>query len=434
VAGNTVAIEFAGDAAKLQKAAQQSDKALADVGKAAGDSSDDLTNASRSANDYTDRIGNLGAGLSGMTDALDSAGAAVQGLADFQSAGVRRAEELARAALDVAQAQEDYNQALRDGKQAAIDADQAQVDLKQAQLDAATAQKEYNEAVKEHGRDSLEARQALIDLQQAGVDVRQAQEDSAQAIRDSAQASIDAKGATLDLAAAQREANPPDLQKWADQVQRFTPLLSGLIAVVGLVTAAQWAWNAAQLASPTTWIIAGIVALVAVIVLIATKTDWFQRAWRASWGWIKNAAANTWDFLKRIPGWLGTAFGKVSDFITRPFKGAFNYIARGWNNTIGSLSWTVPGWVPGIGGNSISVPNIPYFHTGGKVPGPPSSETLAVLQGGERIISNGEQMRGQGDGWVPIRGDAVIDALIEAIARRVDRKGGRPATLGVRFG
>jgi hypothetical protein len=433
MAGNTVAIEFAGDADKLQKASRDANMALSDVGQAATQSSDDLTGAARGATEYTDRVGQLGAGVSGMTDAIDSAGAAVQGLADLQSAGVRRAEEHARAALDVAQAQEDYNQALRDGQQAAIDADQAQVDLKQAQLDAATAQKDYNEAVKEHGRDSLEARQALIDLEQAGVDVRQAQEDSAQAIRDGAQASIDAKGATLDLAEAQRAANPPDLQKWADQIGMITPILSGLVGVVGIVTAAQWAWNAAQLASPTTWIIVGIAALIAVIVLIATKTDWFQRAWRASWGWIKNAASNTWDFLKRIPGWLGSAFAKVSDFITKPFRGAFNYIARGWNNTIGSLSWTVPGWVPGIGGNSISVPNIPYFHTGGKVPGPPSSEMLAVLQGGERVVSNGEQMRGQGEGWVPIRGDEIVDSLIQAIARRVDRKGGRAATLGVRL-
>jgi hypothetical protein len=432
MAGNTVAIEFAGDAAKLQAAGKDANKTLSDVGQEVTNSSDQMANASREATDYTDRIGSLGAGVSGMTDAFDSAGAAVQGLVDFQSQGVRRAEELARAALDVAQAQEDYNQALRDGKQAAIDADQAQVDLKQAQLDAAVAQEEYNEAVKEHGRSSTEAQQAAIDLQQAGVDVRQAQEDSAQAIRDGAQASIDAKGATLDLAGAQREANPPDMQKWADQISAITPLLSGLVGVVGIVTAAQWAWNAAQLASPTTWIIVGIAALIAVIVLIATKTDWFQRAWRASWGWIKSAASNTWDFIKRIPGWIGTAFSKVADFVSRPFKAAFNAIARGWNSTIGSLSWTVPGWVPGIGGNTIDVPNLPTFHTGATVPGPPSSEMLAVLQGGERVVSNGEQLQGQG-GWVPIRGDAVIDALIEAIKNRVDRKGGRPATLGVRF-
>jgi hypothetical protein len=40
---------------------------------------------------------------------------------------------------------------------------------------------------------------------------------------------------------------------------------------------------------------------------------------------------------------------------------------------------------------------------------------------------------GDGGGWVPIRGDAVLDALVQAIASRVSAKGGRAAQLGIRF-
>ncbi len=54
--------------------------------------------------------------------------------------------------------------------------------------------------------------------------------------------------------------------------------------------AAQWLMNSALLANPITWIVIAIVALIAIIVLIATKTDWFSKAWRASWAWIKSAA------------------------------------------------------------------------------------------------------------------------------------------------
>jgi hypothetical protein len=143
--------------------------------------------------------------------------------------------------------------------------------------------------------------------------------------------------------------------------------------------------NLAFLSSPITWIILGIVVLIAAIVLIATKTTWFQTAWKKSWGWIKDAASNAWDFIKKIPGWLATAFDKVADFITRPFRAAFNFIADIWNNTIGRLSWTIPSWIPGIGGNSISVPHIPKFHSGGTVPGSPGSEMLAILQAGEKL-------------------------------------------------
>lgn len=201
-------------------------------------------------------------------------------------------------------------------------------------------------------------------------------------------------------------------------------------AATKAAAAAQWLMNTALLASPITWIVVGIIALIAVIVLIAKKTDWFSQAWRASWKWIKSAASNTWDFIKKIPGWVGSAFSKVAGFISAPYKAGFNAIARAWNNTIGRLSWTVPSWIPGIGGNSISVPHLPTFHSGGVVGGVRGTPTMTLLQAGERV---GSIAPGGGDGAVVyVRGDGVIDALVEAIATRVSRRGGDPKTLGLR--
>jgi hypothetical protein len=179
--------------------------------------------------------------------------------------------------------------------------------------------------------------------------------------------------------------------------------------------------------------VVGIVALVAVIVLIAKKTDWFSRAWRASWSWIKSAAADTWNFLKKIPGWIGSAFSKVASFILAPYKAAFNGIARAWNATVGRLSWSVPGWVPFIGGNTISVPQLPTFHAGGVVPGPVGSPQVALLQGGEVVQSRASA---GGGNVVPIGSDGTRmgDALIQIIKDSVSRKGGRPDLLGISTG
>lgn len=187
--------------------------------------------------------------------------------------------------------------------------------------------------------------------------------------------------------------------------------------------AAQWLMNTALLASPITWIVVGIVALVAVIVLIATKTDWFQRAWRASWNWIKSAASSTWEFLKKIPGWIGSAFSKVADFISKPYRTAFNLISRAWNSTVGKLSWTVPSWVPVIGGNTIRVPHLPTFHAGGVVPGAPGQEVLAVLQAGERVSS---AAGGAGGATIVIdsAGARLDDLLIEILAKAIGKRGG----------
>jgi hypothetical protein len=186
--------------------------------------------------------------------------------------------------------------------------------------------------------------------------------------------------------------------------------------------AAQWVMNASLWASPITWIVVGIIALIAVIVLIATKTDWFSKAWNASWSWIKSAASNTWEFIKKIPGWIGTAFGAVADGISAPFRLAFNLVSKAWNNTIGKLSWSVPGWVPFIGGNTISVPNLPTFHAGGRVPGAPGQNILAMLQAGETVNS------AAGGGALAIElhsdGSRLADLLVEILAEAIGRKGG----------
>jgi hypothetical protein len=73
-------------------------------------------------------------------------------------------------------------------------------------------------------------------------------------------------------------------------------------------TAVQWLLNVALTANPIGLIIIAIAALVAVVVLIATKTTWFQTAWKFAWGGIKAAAkavvdwfVNTaWPFLQKV--------------------------------------------------------------------------------------------------------------------------------------
>jgi hypothetical protein len=197
--------------------------------------------------------------------------------------------------------------------------------------------------------------------------------------------------------------------------------------------AAQWLMSGALWASPITWIVVAIIALIAVIVLIATKTDWFQRAWRASWRWIKDAASDVWEWLKKVPGWIGHAFSKVADFLTAPFRAAFNFIARAWNNTVGGLSWSVPSWVPFIGGNSISVPHLRTFDVGGYVPGHPGTPVLAMLQAGERVqprtsSGSGGVLRLGSDGTR--MGDWILDVIADAMRGR----GGDPAQLGIELG
>ncbi|WP_018214735.1 hypothetical protein [Salinispora vitiensis] len=422
-----VTLTFGGDADALVKEAARARAATEKVGKSAVVAGGDFSRAAGQSSGLTDRMAKLGNIVDGASTAIGDAAGTMQALADVETFTARKAQEHARALNDLEQAQADVNQALIDGKQATLDVGQAHLDAEQAVLDAETAQQEYNESIKEHGKGSADARQASIDLRQAQEDLKQANLDVEQATQDATQATIDAESAQLDANDAMMAANPPDLQKWADQINLVAPLLQGLVGVVALVTAAQWAWNAAQLSSPTTWIIIGIVALVAAIVMIATKTDWFARAWRASWKWIKDAAADAWNFIKKIPGWTATAFGKIASVISWPYRRAFNLISTAWNATVGRLSWTVPTWVPEFGGNRISAPTLPTFHAGGRVPGAPGQNVLALLQAGETVTS----VAGRAGTTLTIdsAGAQLDDLLVEVLRRAITVRGGNVQTV-----
>jgi phage-related minor tail protein len=126
-----------------------------------------------------------------------------------------------------------------------------------------------------------------------------------------------------------------------------TPLavgLGALAAAIYVIVLATRAWSAIQTVlnlslwtSPITWIIVGIVALVAVIVLIATKTTWFQTIWKYLWG-----------FLKAVGAWFA---GPFKNFFVSTWKAISSAASSALNwmeaKALGFWNWikSVPGWI-----------------------------------------------------------------------------------------
>lgn len=472
MAGNQVTLTLGGDATQLQRAAQQASQALDGVTSTVTDSGRQMSAASTETVDYGSKMGHLGAAVSGATDAIDSIGSSLTALSDIQNMAANKAQRQARLTADVEQAQIDQRQAAEDltqanldltqsyldGEQALVDGKQAAIDIKQAQLDARTATDEYNKAVKENGAGSAEAAQAAIDLDQATADLAQAQldqkqaqqdanqytADGRQAMLDATQATRDGKDATLDLKDALAEQKPGALKEWAGYLEMVTPLITAAVGLIGLVTAAQWLWNASLWASPVTWIVIGVAAVVAGIIILATHTKELGEVWgvvwggitaAASWAWgkIKEGASAAWDHLKKVwasisalPGELRDIFSKVTGFITAPFIAGFNKVSDAWNATIGKLHWSVPGWVPGVGGNSISAPKLPKFHQGGTAPGSMGSEFLAILQAGETVSRGGDG----GHGEITVVVQLVDGEVLRIVRTEVSRRGSVERALG----
>ncbi|MFE0270806.1 phage tail tape measure protein [Streptomyces sp. NPDC058992] len=250
------------------------------------------------------------------------------------------------------------------------------------------------------------------------------------------------------------------------------PVILGLAAAIGIAVIAQWAWNTALFMWPGTWIILGIIALIAVIVLIivywdeiaaATKRVWDQIVAKlsAAWEWIKSAVGQVWDWvksktstawtwitgkvaagvdtvmgwidtLKQIPGKVSAWFGQVVSYVAglpgrigraasgmwdgikTAFRSAVNWLIGKWNNFSISLGG---GSIMGVDIPSITLntPNIPYLAEGGITTGP----TLAMIGEGS-----------EDEAVLPL---SKLDGMLRGVAGAVRRTGDQSRESVVRF-
>lgn len=362
-----------------------------------------------------------------------------------------------------------------------------QKDLAKAQADAALAEKEHGKGSKEYQaalKDVKETQKELNQVTQAGVDW---QGELAKTFKgQSEKAANTTAGKMKRLNVAMQEAQEsigvgllPILESLTDIMGKLAPWieenadwLSKLVIVVGAIsgafflaskalaayeivqkivtiataeqTAAQWALNTAWLANPITWVVAGVIALIAAFVLLYKNSETVRKYVDAAFEGIKNAILTVWnwvsenfpkifeflskpfklwfelvktvwskifEFFKGMPEKLKSAVSTVGGALISPFKTAFNTIADLWNNTLGKFKFEIPDWVPGIGGKGWGFPKIPKLAQGGIVTKP----TLALIgeAGPEAVVP----LKNRGMGNVNITINGAIDA--EGTARQI---------------
>ena len=213
--------------------------------------------------------------------------------------------------------------------------------------------------------------------------------------------------------------------------------------------AGQWLLNAALSANPIGLVVIAIAALVAIVVLVATKTKFFQTTWSAVWGFMKAVGAwfagpfanffvsgwrtvSGWldkavGWFKGLPGRLKSALSKVTDIVTAPYRAAFNAIAGLWNRTVGKLHFSAPDWVPGIGGKSWGMPQLPQLALGGTAQ---AGRTYLVGERGPELLTLGATGRvtpisgGAGSVAVTVNldGRPFYEMVDVAVNRALDRQ------------
>lgn len=190
-----------------------------------------------------------------------------------------------------------------------------------------------------------------------------------------------------------------------------------------LAAKAQMLLNGAWLSNPITWIIIGIGLLVGAIIILWNKSETFRQFvlnmweqiklkfqefkdwltgiftvdWSNSFGMFGNVinaflqnVKNVWDSIKRIfegviqfvkgaftgdwsLAWEGVKniFGGIMDGLGAVIKAPLNAVIGLINGAIqginSAISFTVPDWIPGLGGKgfSVNIPKINYLENGG---------------------------------------------------------------------
>lgn len=177
--------------------------------------------------------------------------------------------------------------------------------------------------------------------------------------------------------------------------------------VAGVKMAAAWLIGL----GPVGLVIAAIGAIIAILALLGVDFDDVKRIAGAAWDWIWQKAEQAGAIIRNVftgvRDWVGGVVSGIVGFftglpgrITSIFSGLGSAVANGfrsvWNNTIGGFGFTVPSWVPLVGGRDFRIPRL---HTGGVVPGVPGQEVLTILQAGE-VVTPASRAAGAGSGPV----------------------------------
>jgi phage-related minor tail protein len=137
-----------------------------------------------------------------------------------------------------------------------------------------------------------------------------------------------------------------DMSKW---ISENSGLVTGLAIGIGILAGVIAVWSAVQgilnlvmLASPITWIILGIVALIAAIVLLVMNWDAVVAFLTQIWGGFINWVVQVLD---GFVVWWNQVWGGLGNWIKEVWDGFVAWITNVWNGFMGWIQGVLGGFV-----------------------------------------------------------------------------------------
>lgn len=123
---------------------------------------------------------------------------------------------------------------------------------------------------------------------------------------------------------------------------------------IGIVKTAVMGLNTAFLASPVTWVIAGIVALIAIFVVLWNKSEAFRNFWKGLFAQVQNALTSFTSFVTNVVNAVVALFrGDFSgalDFASAAADDFKNFILNGFDAILSFIGGFASGFLDAVGG------------------------------------------------------------------------------------
>lgn len=183
-------------------------------------------------------------------------------------------------------------------------------------------------------------------------------------------------------------------------------------ALPGLISGV-WAFTAALLANPITWVVIGIVALIAAIILLWNKCEWFRNGVMAIFNGIKSGLSAVFNVAKSVFDGVKNAAGNALEAARSTVSEKLNHMKQAYHEHGGGIRGIAAAAVEGVKGYYTAGFTFIDNLTGGKLTAIKEKFTAGIQSIKEKITG--------AIGWFRNSGEKIMTTFTEGIKAAINK-------------
>ena len=183
-------------------------------------------------------------------------------------------------------------------------------------------------------------------------------------------------------------------------------------ALPGLISGV-WAFTAALLANPITWVVIGIVALIATIILLWNKCEWFRNGVMAIFNGIKSGLSTVFNVAKSVFEGVKNAAGNALEAARSTVSEKLNNMKQAYHEHGGGIRGIAAAAVEGVKGYYTAGFTFIDNLTGGKLTVIKEKFTAGIQSIKDKITG--------AIGWFRSSGEKIMTTFTEGIKAAINK-------------